>query len=385
MINAEYVEEALLGTLLNDPARRADVPWIEVNDFTNPLCRALWAHLEQGSPPRFSHPIDYVKLSDVLRAETDLHPRLTSPSQIAALQVHAPADPHTPAYGRILVEVAIRNQILAIGLKLGSEAERHPPQKRASPSVAIEALKELTNRWQQARPPHSISLTGLARPVNESRLPKLEAARIDNSGTEPPDRDLAAAETAILGSALHDTPKGSRVRLVALIDPCDFSDPRAVATFHAIRQLAHRGEHVDEITVLWQQTRNKSDWGPGLERIQLTRDCFTGELDPRDIETVTDAAERRALAKPASPSHPKLRTSPQIWGRPRPACLGPSTRSRESAKGSRQPIDSTWTQPRIPRGPRRSERGEGNQDVMSCASQNEVNTTILRFTLDEAQ
>jgi len=83
---------------------------------------------------------------------------------------------------------------------------------------------------------------------------------------------------------------------VALIDPCDFRDPKAVATFHAIRQLTHRGEHVDEITVLWQQTRNKSDWGPGLEHAQLTRDCFTGELAPRDIQTVSDAAERRALA-----------------------------------------------------------------------------------------
>ncbi len=297
MINAEYVEKALLGTLLNDPTRRTDVPWVQVADFTNPLCRALWAHLEKGAPPHFTHPIDYVDLSDALRAETDLHPRLTAPSQIAALQVHAPAHPHAAAYGRILVEVAIRKQILAIGLKLVSEAERPPQQQRASPSAAIEALKELTNQWQHAGPPHSSSLTGLARPVNESRLPKLEAAPTDNSGTEPPDRDLAAAETAILGSALHDSPKGSRARLVALIDPCDFSDPRAVATFHAIRQLAHRGEHVDEITVFWQQTRNKSDWGPGLQLAQLTRDRFTGQLNPRDIQTVTDAAERRALAR----------------------------------------------------------------------------------------
>jgi len=115
--------------------------------------------------------IDYLSLSDVLHAQTDLHPRLTAPSQIAALQVHAPADPHAPAYEQIFVEVAIRNQILAIGLKLGSEAEWHPPQKRASPSAAIEALKEETNRWQHAGPPHSNSLTGLARAVNEAVYP----------------------------------------------------------------------------------------------------------------------------------------------------------------------------------------------------------------------
>jgi len=167
VINAQYVERSLLGTLLNDPTRRTDVPWVQVSDFTNPLCRALWAHLEKGSPPHFTHPIDYVSLSDVLRAETDLHPRLTSPSQIAALQVHAPADPHAAAYGRILVEVAIRNQILAIGLKLGSEAERHPPQKRASPSAAIEALEGLTNRWQHAGPPNPMSPVGDSRSATE--------------------------------------------------------------------------------------------------------------------------------------------------------------------------------------------------------------------------
>ncbi len=297
MINAEYVEKALLGTLLDDPSRRADVPWVQDSDFTNPLCRALWAHLEKGAPPHFTHPIDYVDLSDVLRAESDLHPRLTSPSQIAALQVHAPADPHAGAYGRILVEVAIRNQILAIGLQLGSDAERHPAAERASPSAAIEALKELTNRWQHAGPPHAISLPGLARAVNESRLPKLEGAPTDNSGTEPPDRDLAAAETAVLGSALHDDPKGSRSQLLAMFQPRDFSDPKVGATFHAVRQLAAQGEHVDEITVLWQQTRDKSDWGPGLQLAQLTRDRFTGQLDPHDIQTVTAAFERRALAK----------------------------------------------------------------------------------------
>jgi len=74
VINAEYVEKALLGTLLNDPTRRADVPWVQVSDFTNPLCRALWAHLEHGSPPHFKHPIDYVE-------RHPFHNRLLDPEQ----------------------------------------------------------------------------------------------------------------------------------------------------------------------------------------------------------------------------------------------------------------------------------------------------------------
>ena len=85
MINTEYVEKALLGTLLNDPTRRADVPWLQVTDFTNPLCRALWAHLETGAPSDFCYPIDYVHLYEALHTEADIHPRLTCPSQVAAL------------------------------------------------------------------------------------------------------------------------------------------------------------------------------------------------------------------------------------------------------------------------------------------------------------
>jgi len=297
VINAEYVEKALLGTLLNDPTRRTDVPWLQVSDLTNPLCRALWAHLEKGAPPHFTHPIDYVSLSDVLRAETDIHPRLTAPSQIAALQMQAPADPDAAAYGRILVEVAIRNQILAIGLQLGATAERAAPLGRPQPLAAIEALEGLTNRWQHAGPPNPMSPVGDSRSVTATRVPEPESMPDDRRPSEPPDRDLAAAETAILGSALHDMPKGSRALLVALIHPRDFSDPRAAATFHALLQLAHRGDHVDEITVLWQSTRNQSDWGPGLHLAQLTRDRFTGRLDPHDIQTVTGAAQRRAMLR----------------------------------------------------------------------------------------
>ena len=296
MINAEFVEKALLGTLLNDPTRRSDVPWLEVGDFTNPLCRALWDHLEKGSPPDFSYPLDYVRLSDALHTEADIHPCLTSPAEVAALQMGAPAHPDAAAYGRILVEVAIRSQLHTIGLKLGSATEQTAPLNLAH-SGAVEALKELKDRWQHVGRSPSSDAVGGSRAVTGMRLPEPESVRLHELQIEPPDRDLAAAETAVLGSALHDRPKGSRSLLMAHIHPSDFSDPRAAATFHAAQQLDCRGGHVDEITVRWQLTRNQSNWGPGLELAELTRDRFTGQLDPRDIRTVTTAAQRRALVQ----------------------------------------------------------------------------------------
>ena len=128
-------------------------------------------------------------------------------------------------------------------------------------------------------------------------LTEPEPVRPHELQIEPPDRDLAAAETAVLGSALYDWPKGSRSLLIAHIQLSDFKNPRAAATYHAVQQLTDRGGHVDEIPVRWKLTHSQGVWGPGLELAELTRDRFTGQLDPRDIRTVTTTAQRRALVK----------------------------------------------------------------------------------------
>jgi len=44
MTSVEFVEKALIGSLLNDSTRRPDVPWLRAEDFTNPLCLAIWRH-----------------------------------------------------------------------------------------------------------------------------------------------------------------------------------------------------------------------------------------------------------------------------------------------------------------------------------------------------
>ena len=297
MIDAEFVEKALLGTLLNDPTRRAQVPWLEVTDFTNPLCRALWAHLEQGAPSDFSYPLDYVRLSEALHTEADIHPRLTWPSEIAGLQVQAPVHPDAAAYGRILVEVAIRNQIVDMGFTLGSADGRTGPHDREEPAAAIEALQELQNRWQQIDTPPPTTSVDNSQDLPRRPTSEPGSRRPNDPQIGLPNHHLVAAESAVLGSAVHDLPPGSRSRLVALIHPRDFSDPRVAATFQAVRDLASRTDHVDEITVQWQVMRNQSTWGPGLPLAELARDHFTGQRDPHDIETVTGAAQRRAMLR----------------------------------------------------------------------------------------
>lgn len=108
MVNTQFVEKALIGAILNDPDRRAEVPWLTAADFTNPLCRALWAHLETDNSPDGAPVLDLVALSQALGAPGGLHPTLRSPSALAELLLDAPLRPAIPDYGRVLVEMSTR-------------------------------------------------------------------------------------------------------------------------------------------------------------------------------------------------------------------------------------------------------------------------------------
>ncbi len=295
MINAEFVEKALLGAILSEPTRREDVPWLEVDDFTNPLCRALWQHLQTGVPPDFTPPVDYVTLSDALRSKTDLHQRLTAPSQIAELQIHAPTRPGSAAYGQIIVEVAIRNQLITLGLKIGTSMGQSTQPNHVQWFASIEAIAHLRRRWEHTQPPPSASSVRDSEGSHRALGPQA-ADQGDYGLQSEPSRDLAAAETAVVKSAVHDSPKGSRSRLLAHLRPEDFSQPRIATTFRAVQNLASTGRHVDEITVAWELTRDMNDQGPGLDINELRGDALGWQLEPGHIRTVKNALMRRSVA-----------------------------------------------------------------------------------------
>ncbi len=295
MINAEFVERALLGAILSEPTRREDVPWLKVDDFTNPLCRALWQHLQTGAAPDLTPPVDYVTLSEALRGETDLHPRLTAPSQIAELQIQAPTRANPAEYGQIIVEVAIRTQLTALGLKIGTTASQNVQPNLAQLYTAVEAIADLRQRWEHTQPPPP----SFSVPASEGSHRSLGSQPVDRgeySLDSEPSRDLAAAETAVVKSAVHDSPKGSRSLLLAQLRPEDFSQPKNATTFQAVQHVASTGRHVDEITVAWELTRDINNQGPGLDLNELRRNALGRQIEPGDIRTVKNASMRRSVA-----------------------------------------------------------------------------------------
>lgn len=266
MSRMEFVEKALIGSLLNDSTRREEVPWVRVEDFTNPLCRALWCHLESGNPPTCRPLVDLVEMSQVLGLGSELHPRLRSPADLATLQVRAPEKPAIVEYGRILVETTIRREVATMGLRLESLTRGEPELIIDGVASALASLEGLDQRWQVSmdrRKEVDPDLTAASLPLCAAGAP-LPANHDAGTSAVGTDMDQQLAARAVIGAAIHDWPPGARAQVLENVRRSDFTDARASATWQAVEYLAEHDTPIDEITVAWQTWRARSRSGDGL-------------------------------------------------------------------------------------------------------------------------
>jgi len=261
MTSVKFVEKALIGSLLNDSARRADVPWLRLEDFTNPLCRAIWSHLQSADPPRFQPLVDLVDMSQVLGRESELHPLLRSPAELATLQVQAPPKPAVAEYGRILVEARIRREVAAMGLRLESLATGQPEQIFDRVAETLASLEALELSWQatmgkgaQVDPFHPRA----SSPLDAQATSPATGSYMSSASSAGDGIDQQMAEGAVIGAAVHDWPTGARSKVLGAVGSYDFTDSRAAATWQAIEQLAEHDAPIDEIIVAWQTLRGGS-------------------------------------------------------------------------------------------------------------------------------
>ena len=277
MTSVEFVENALIGSLLNDSTRRDELPWLRDEDFTNPLCLAIWRHLESGNPPH-CHPLtDLVDLSEALGRDYELHPRLRSPAELATLQFRAPEKPAVAEYGRILVEATIRRQVAAMGLQLESLAAREPEEIIDRVADALTSLEGLDQRLKISmgqRIDVGTDLIAAALSVCDD-----EPSRPDDPDVETHpaghDMDQQLAEEAVIGATVHDWPPGARAYVLQSVRKSDFTDARAAATWQAVEHLTERAAPIDEITVAWRVLRARSRTGDGLtvQELREARDA----------------------------------------------------------------------------------------------------------------
>lgn len=270
MVNTQFVEKALIGSILNDPDRRADVPWLTAADFTNPLCRALWARLETDNSLDSAPGLDLVALSQALGAPGGLHPTLRSPSALAELLLDAPLRPAIPDYGRVLVEMSTRREITAMGLRLESRAKDEPERILAETANTIAAVNRLDRRWRATRDDGARPEPGSGTAAPAASPPDRGPATGPLPTSTPCEGiDQQIAHKAVLGAVIYDRPRGVRAHLLATITVDDFTHARCAATWRAINSLAAAGTAIDEITVAWQALRQQSRYGAGLTSPEL--------------------------------------------------------------------------------------------------------------------
>ncbi len=266
MVDTQFVEKAMIGAILNDPDRRAEVPWLTAADFTNPLCRAVWAHLETDNSPGGAPVLDLVALSQALGAAGGLHPSLRSPSALAELLLDAPLRPAIPDYGRVLVEMSTRRQITALGLRLESRAKDEPERILAETANTIAAVNRLDRRWRATRDERARPVEPGSGTARHSAAPPDPGPATGPLTTSTPcdGIDQQIAHKAVLGAVIYDCPRGVRAHLLATITVDDFTHARYAATWRAVNTLAAAGTAIDEITVAWQALRQQSRYGAGL-------------------------------------------------------------------------------------------------------------------------
>lgn len=302
MTRTGFVEEALLGALLNDPRLIADVPWLNASDFTDPLCHALWTELSRRPAPDPAP--DAGQLAERLAATTELHRNHRSASAIAQLQLQAPFKPAVVAYARILLEATTRREILALGWRLTQVDPAQPEQ-------GLRHIAEISRALQQARQP-THDADGRPHPAETAHHPQpdghlglgangVQASRCSaatprlSGHHEDMHQDLAHA--AVLGAAIHDSPAGSRGHVLATVRPDDLTDPALRSAWTAVTDLHQAGQPIDEITVYWQLTHTAAAGQPIPTLTQLRETRNAAILHEQAAQLLATSAAARLTAR----------------------------------------------------------------------------------------
>lgn len=310
----DLAANALLGSLLWDPRRAADVTWLQVEDFAHPANRAIYATLTgmQAEGQR----VDAHTIIEPLRRGT-FHDAAavggTSPGVLLHdLLAGTPATPSAesmgqepgswPArsehirYARIVLDDSIRRQVVAAGVRIGQStrdavtvdaeaASQHVDAVFQQTITRLQGLTERQSASESRATPHAH--TGGAEPSLGER----------EGGITRPDltpREIARAEHRLIGACLGDP--GIRETAHRQLQGSDFADPAAGATWEAITGLLDHDEPVDFVFVASELERRG---GPGFSAARLLQlaQYAVAPAALRDLDTVARAAMSRAGEK----------------------------------------------------------------------------------------
>ncbi|MER5494233.1 DnaB-like helicase N-terminal domain-containing protein [Streptomyces sp. NPDC002490] len=298
MTPLDRAEQAVIGAVFLDPSQLDRLtPWLRPEHFSRPSHQALYASvlaLRERAHPGSTAVVGAVPVSWVADAVTEAGTRTRGVTASYAHQLVA-ACPHfgnAVVYGRMVLEGAIHRTVAEHAVRL-HQAARADTVRGGAEETLLRAdalagmLGDLARRW-------SVD----ARPVPPPTGPELVAR------APAVDGELHADEEFLL-ACLASRPDQFGV-VVGWLRPEDFADLGHQQLYQALGALHHRGEPVDQLTVLWEAQRRGA-----LNDLDLDAERVLHLLDPLGVAGSADYFGERvvsaALVRTAAESAQRIR------------------------------------------------------------------------------
>ncbi|WP_435216631.1 DnaB-like helicase N-terminal domain-containing protein [Streptomyces sp. bgisy034] len=230
-----YAEQALLGALLLDPHRLAEIGSLDAEHFSNYTHGTLFAAMRTVPPPDpEQHRTGPAWLNTVLNAACPEVPGLTA-SYLHTLIQLCPWPKHAATYARIIRADHARRMLAAHAERLAQAAtDATLPNPAATTLAQADTLARFLEGLAGQFAPHPGSLPRTPLPT-------------------PPPRDTSEEaldeERFLLASA---TAHPAELKEMRWLLPEDFALPLHGALWQCLTALTHRGEPVDSVTVVWE-------------------------------------------------------------------------------------------------------------------------------------
>ncbi|MEU6416020.1 DnaB-like helicase N-terminal domain-containing protein [Streptomyces spiralis] len=262
-----HAEQAVLGAIFLEPGQLDRLsPWLRPEHFSRPAHAAVYVAMlalkADGHPTaatKAGTPVPLAWVTDTLR-EASTRTRGLTASYLHSLVSACPRSDHAPVYGRMVLEGAIHRSVAqhAARLHQAALADSRAGTVKETPhhaQVLSDVLADLARGWgAQARP--------VQPPV--AYAPQAERP-------QPVGERVLADEELLLG-CLAARPE-QLLGLVRWLRPGDFAEPGHQQIYRALGALHHRGEPIDQLTVLWEVQRRGALADGTLDAERVRRVC----------------------------------------------------------------------------------------------------------------
>ncbi|MCX4758773.1 DnaB-like helicase N-terminal domain-containing protein [Kitasatospora purpeofusca] len=260
-------EQAVLGAILLAPERLRDVAgWLRPEHFYRPAHAALFEVLlaqdAAGHPaPPDTDGASSAWATQAMASAAEASPGFT-PGYGHTLIAACPVTGHAAAYGRMVLETAVRRQVHEHAHRLLAAARTGAVDGTLRLTGDLRAaIGQLADAWG--------SLDENPRPLPGPWPLELP----------PPAVEETLRQEAALLASLTALPREVR-DISPWLHPADFLDRGHRAVYRAVAALAHRGEPIDPLTVLWE-IQHHGDLASGTTTADavraVTRAGFSGD------------------------------------------------------------------------------------------------------------